>query len=336
MKSRNKSVRNMIYVELPAMPVRRLPFYLATEEYVACKFDSPEYFFMWQVNPTVIFGRNQLIEAEVNLEYCRSHGIETYRRKSGGGCVFADMSNIMFSYITTDTTVRLTFDKYMRIVAHTLRRLGVNAEASGRNDIMIDGRKVSGNAFYHKPGRSIVHGTMLYDTDIETMVRAISPSDEKIVSKGVKSVRQHVTNLKEHITIDIEEFKAFVRRELCGDNTLRLTAADVAEIEKIEAEYLTPEFIYGNNPKYSLTVKRRVEGVGEFTTDIEVKGSVIRSLNIRGDYFLVGDIDNGLIGRLVGVEYTPEAVEAAIAHIDVSNIIHNLENKELTKILFQP
>ena len=151
----------MIYVELPAMPVRRLPFYLATEEYVACKFDSPEYFFMWQVNPTVIFGRNQLIEAEVNLEYCRSHGIETYRRKSGGGCVFADMSNIMFSYITTDTTVRLTFDKYMRIVAHTLRRLGVNAEASGRNDIMIDGRKVSGNAFYHKPGRSIVHGTML-------------------------------------------------------------------------------------------------------------------------------------------------------------------------------
>ena len=83
-------------------------------------------------------------------------------------------------------------------------------------------------------------------------------------------------------------------------------------------------------------MKRRVEGVGEFTTDIEVKGSVIRSLNIRGDYFLVGDIDNWLIGRLVGVEYTPEAVEAAIAHIDVSKIIHNLENKELTKILFQP
>ena len=195
----------MIYVTLPtAKCERRLTHYLATEEYVARHLDGDEYFFMWQVPPTVIFGRNQLIENEVNLDYCRRHGISTYRRKSGGGCVYADMNNIMFSYITKDENVSLTFSKYITMVADMLRKLGVDATASGRNDIMIGGRKVSGNAFYHIPGRSIVHGTMLYDTDMQNMVGAITPSDEKLVSKGIQSVRQHITLLKDYISMDIE------------------------------------------------------------------------------------------------------------------------------------
>lgn len=185
----------MKYIELPETKVRRLSFYLAMEEFVARYLNEAECFFMWQVNPTVIFGRNQLIENEVNLDYCRANQIETYRRKSGGGCVYADRSNIMFSYITQDINVRFTFDKYLRMVAHVLRKLGVNAEASGRNDIHIDGKKVSGNAFYHLPGKSIVHGTMLFNTDMENLVRSITPSNEKLISKGVESVRQHVTNL---------------------------------------------------------------------------------------------------------------------------------------------
>ena len=124
---------------------------------MARKIDSEDCFFMWQVQPSVIFGRNQLIESEVNLEYCREHGIRTFRRKSGGGCVYADMSNVMFSYITKDKSVNFTFNKYINMVVMVLQRLGVDAKASGRNDIMIGDRKVSGNAFYHVPDRSIVH-----------------------------------------------------------------------------------------------------------------------------------------------------------------------------------
>lgn len=331
-----RKTKNMIYVELPEMPVQRLPFYLSMEEYVARKYDAPEYFFMWQVNPTVIFGRNQLIDAEVNLDYCREHGIATYRRKSGGGCVFADMSNIMFSYISTDTAVRFTFDKYLRMVAFMLRKLGVNAVASGRNDIMIDDRKVSGNAFYHLPDKSIVHGTMLFDTDIETMVRAISPSDEKIVSKGVKSVRQHVTNLSEHIDMDIEQFKTFVRTELCGNKTLRLTEEDVAEIHEIEKEYLTPEFIFGNNPKYSVSLSQRIEGVGELKVDLEFKNGIIKSVNIMGDYFLVGDLDRELLDKLTGVRYEKSAVETALEGVDTESIILNMTKTNLINLLFKP
>ena len=139
------------------------------EEYAARIIGDDDIFFMWQVNPTVIFGRNQLIENEVNIPYCREHGIATYRRKSGGGCVFADMSNIMMSYITRSDNVEFTYRRYTHAVVDVLRKLGLNASDNGRNDILIDGLKVSGNAFYHLPGRSIVHGTMLFDTDMAHM-----------------------------------------------------------------------------------------------------------------------------------------------------------------------
>ena len=126
----------MKYIALPDKAVRHLSFYLAMEEYIAHNRPGEDCFFMWQVNPTVIFGRNQLMENEINFDYVRSHGIEYYRRKSGGGCVYADFSNIMFSYITDDFNVSFTFDRYLQLIAHTLNKLGVKAVASGRNDII--------------------------------------------------------------------------------------------------------------------------------------------------------------------------------------------------------
>ena len=145
----------MIYALLPDTPdgePRKLPFYLAMEEYLARYFEG-EYFFMWQVNPTVIFGRNQQMEAEVNVEFCRRNGIEIYRRKSGGGCVYADRNNIMFSHVTTCSSVASTFTDFTATVADMLRRLGIEqAHTTGRNDIMIGDRKVSGYAFYQHAG----------------------------------------------------------------------------------------------------------------------------------------------------------------------------------------
>lgn len=323
----------MTYLELPDGQQRRLPFYLAMEELAARELDaSREYFFMWQVKPTVIFGRNQLIENEVNTGYCRECGIEMYRRKSGGGCVYADMSNIMFSYITRDENVRFTFDRYLHLVAHVLRRLGVEAEASGRNDILVGGRKVSGNAFYHLPGRSIVHGTMLFDTDMSRLVRAITPSNEKLVSKGVASVRQHVTNLSEHLSIGIDEFKAFVRRTLC-DDTERLTPAHVARIEEIEREYLSEEFIYGNNPRYTLIRRQRTAGAGEIEVRLELKNGLIKELDLKGDYFLTGDLDKGLIARLRNVPYREPSIREALQGVHTEEIILHLTTEELVRLL---
>ena len=325
----------MIYATLPTTEnKRRLTFYLAMEEHIARHMPIGDYFFMWQVSPTVIFGRNQLIENEVNIDYCRKHNIDTYRRKSGGGCVYADMNNIMFSYITPDENVSLTFSKYMNMVVKTLHKLGVEAETSGRNDIMVDGKKVSGNAFYHIPNRSIVHGTMLFDTDMQNMVGAITPSDEKLVSKGIKSVRQHIALLKDYIDIDIEVFKAFVRNDLC-DKEIILDDSDLEEIAKIEKEYLDKDFIYGNNPRYNILRKKRIEGVGELVANIEIKNEIIKDIDIKGDFFLVGDIGQQIINRLKGIKFKADEISIALPH-KLDDVILNITKEEFVNFLTEP
>lgn len=322
----------MKYLKLPDSSTRILPFYLAMEEYAARIIKDDDIFFMWQVNPTVIFGRNQVIQKEVNLEYCRTHGIETYRRKSGGGCVYADMSNIMFSYITCSDKVETTFGNYTEIVASMLCTLGLNATAGGRNDVLIDGLKVSGNAFYHLPGRSIVHGTMLYDTDMENMFHAITPSTVKLESKGVDSVRKHITTLHEYLDMDIEQFKAYVKEHMCNGEIL-LNENDIKEIEKITESYLTPEFIYGNNPRCNIKKSERIDGVGEFEISIELDHNRIKALNIAGDYFLLGNLDNGIIKPLLGVDYSREAVEAALKDVKTNEIVMNLSTRKLISMI---
>ena len=234
----------MKYIALPDNTERSLAFYLAMEEHVAHTVDADDCFFMWQTDPSVIIGRNQLMANEVNTSYCRNNGIQIYRRKSGGGCVYSDRGNIMMSYITRDEHVGMTFYRYVNMLVLVLSRMGIQAEATGRNDVLIGGRKVSGNAFYHIPGRSIVHGTMLFDTDMQHMLQAITPPTQKLNKHGVESVRQRITLLKEHTNLSIEQFKQFAVRKLCNKE-LQLTAEDIKNIETIEKKYLNTEFIYG-------------------------------------------------------------------------------------------
>lgn len=323
----------MIYIALPDTKIRRLSFYLSMEEYVARFVNEDECFFMWQVKPTVIFGRNQLMENEVNLDYVRNNGIETYRRKSGGGCVYADFSNIMFSYITKEFNVSFTFHKYLQQVASTLQELGINAIASGRNDITINEKKVSGNAFYRASGKSIVHGTMLFNTDLERLVASITPNDQKLISKGVESVRKRVTNLSEHLNIDIESFKQFVRTHLC-DREIMLSDDDISQIEEIEKEYLSEEFILGNNPRYTL-IKKSYGTAGDIEIRLELKNNIIKDINIVGDYFLVGDIGEGIFKKLINIPYTKDAIDEALKDITIGDYIHNLNKEDFMNILFK-
>lgn len=221
---------------------RRLSFYLAMEEYVARHIDEEDLFFMWQVRPTVIFGRNQSLENEVNVDYCRANEIEMYRRKSGGGCVYADMGNVMLSYISKEENVGLTFNRFINMLLLVLRRMDIEATGTSHNDVMIGDRKVCGTAFYHLPGRSIVHSTMLYDTNMNHMLNAITPSQEKLQSKGIKSVRQRITFLKDHTSLSLDEVKSIVRTTLC-EGELILSQADIEGIEQLEQTYLRKEFI---------------------------------------------------------------------------------------------
>ena len=269
----------------------------------------------------------------MNVDYCREHGIAFYRRRSGGGCVYADKDNIMFSYITRSDEVQTTFTHYTSAVAAMLQGLGLNATASDRNDVLIDGRKVSGNAFYHIPGRSIVHGTMLYDTNMEHMLNAITPSREKLTSKGVESVRSHITTLREHLTMDIEDFKRYVRENLC-DGEIRLTADDVAEIERLTLPYLEPSFLNGNNPRYEVERGGRIEGVGSIHINVTLKHEVVTDLHLAGDFLpLCDDARAVLLDKLRGVKLEADELRKALDGSDAGQWIMNLTNEQLIKLL---
>lgn len=321
----------MIHALLPDDAVRPLPFYLAMEEYLADR-DNRDWFFMWQVEPTVIIGRNQHILTEVNLDYCRAHGIDVVRRRSGGGCVYADMNNVMFSHVTTSDAVTTTFARYTGMVASMLRSLGIDACAGGRNDVLIDGRKVSGNAFYHRRGRAIVHGTMLYDTDIDAMLHAITPSTVKLTSKGVESVRSRVINLSEVTDMDLERFKSEAARLLCDDE-VTLTSADVVAIERIAERYRDPAWLYGNSPSASTRRRRRVEGVGELEVAVTLGADRISRIDMSGDFFLLSDMDTALLDRLAGVPYNRADIAAALVGVDVSDVIAGLDTDTFIELI---
>ncbi len=239
----------MKHIKLPNSNQQKLSFYLAMEEYIASTLTDDgcdDCFFLWQVEPTVIFGRHQVIENEVNLEYCKANGIQTYRRKSGGGCVYADRNNVMLSYITRNDNVEKTFSKYLALVAEALQSiLGISAVATSNNDLLIEGAKVSGNAIYHTDGKIIAHGTLLYDTVMKNMISAITPSREKLQKHGVESVRQRITLLKEHTDMPLEEIKARLIDYVCSDQ-ITLNEEDVEKIKQIEKTYLDPDFIKGS------------------------------------------------------------------------------------------
>ena len=324
----------MKYVISSVEEQQKLSFYLAMEEYVARYLVEDDYFFMWQVNPTVIFGRNQLVNTEIDIEYCLKNSIEFYRRKSGGGCVYADLDNIMFSYITPTVNVNFTFDRYLLMIEHLLHKLGLNAKTTGRNDILIDGKKVSGNAFYHIHNRSIVHGTMLFDTDLEKMVHSTTPSDTKLKSKGVESVRQHVTTLNRYIDMSIGDFKQYVRDNLC-DSEILLDRKDIDIIKEIEKGYLSNEFIFGHNPAYTRKISKRIEGVGEFVAMMELRNGFLRKINLVGDYFPIGDVDGELLAPLIGIEFDVNVVSERLKDIKVENIILNLSKQQFINFLFE-
>ena len=234
----------MKHVILPDNVRRSLAFYLAMEEFVASEVEG-EAFFVWRVEPTVIYGRNQVLENEVNLEYCREHGVDIVRRKSGGGCVYSDMGNIMISYVSGRGNVAEVFDRYMTALAEALRALGVPAEKSGRNDILVEGRKISGNAFHQLPDRRIVHGTLLYSTDLEALTEAIRPPVEKLQRHGVASVRQRVVNLSEYVQSMADPAAELMSPEALEtylvnrftDGEILLTEEDVIKIELITDTY---------------------------------------------------------------------------------------------------
>ena len=315
---------------------RKLAFYLAEEEYLARRYPDRDFFFAWQVNPSVIIGRNQLLEKEINVDYCHDNGVEIFRRKSGGGAVLADMNNIMFSYVTSSDDVCSTFSEYTSMVATALRNLGLDASDNSRNDILIGDRKVSGNAYYHLPGRSKEHGTMLYDYDPVLMSNTLRPSKTKLASHGVQSTRSRVTTIKEHLPdLSISDFLDHILKTVASNgNTLVLTDDDIRAIEKIEQEYYVPTWLAGKNPRGTVEHSERMDGIGEINVNMSVSKGLIETIVLTGDFLENSDAEAAISKALVEIAYEREPVRAALREIDLNALIPGMTIDKFVTLIF--
>ena len=229
----------MCYIESPGVDPR---FNLALEQYVFDRMPRDrEYLMLWRNDRAVIVGRNQDTLSEINAAYVRENGIRVVRRLSGGGAVYHDLGNLNFTFIADGNMAdRLQMERFCGPIMDVLRRVGVEAEVNGRNDLTVGGRKISGNAQYSRDGRIMHHGTVLYDTNLEEMEKALCVPKEKLASKGVSSVRSRVMNLRPEIDgqPSMEWFMGYVResmvRELAAGRYV-LTDDDLSVVREIQA-----------------------------------------------------------------------------------------------------
>lgn len=322
----------MLSVHFPYVNNEEVPFYLATEEYLA-KYTNLECFFMWQVPPSVIVGRNQLIANEVNVDFCKENNIQVYRRKSGGGCVYADKGNVMLSYIGTGENIQTSFKHYIGKVVSALSALNLPLiEQSGRNDILLDGKKISGNAFYHVSNRNVIHGTLLYDTNMTNMVESITPDSHKLETKGIKSVSQRIGLLKDYYNEGIESLKSYIEKILTTGYMV-LDDSDIKEIRRIELEYTSSKFLYGSEPNYDFSRSFFKKNCGNINVKVLVKHHLIKDIEITGDFMEIGDVRKFIVYPLINIPYSKEQIHKRIQEIDVGSHILNLTNEEFINLL---
>ncbi|MGE7667283.1 lipoate--protein ligase [Ureibacillus composti] len=315
---------------------------LAIEEYILKNLDiEQDSYLLFYINqPSIIIGRNQNTIEEINTDYVEDNGVIVVRRLSGGGAVYHDLGNLNFSFITKDDGESFhNYKKFTQPVVDALAKLGVQAELSGRNDILAEGRKVSGNAQYATKGRMFSHGTLMFNLNIDAVVDALKVKKDKIESKGIKSVRSRVTNilpfLKEEITI--EQFKLEILKSIFGDedqiNYYELTDEDWEKIHEISRNrYQTWEWNYGKSPRFNIQKTERFPS-GGIDIRLEVNKGIIEEAKIYGDFFGVGEVTD-IEQLLIGVPYSREAIGEKLGDIDIAHYFGGITKEDFLKLVY--
>ena len=327
----------LIYIDLQTTDPA---FNLAAEEYV---FDilprDHDYCMLWQNDNAIIIGKHQNTLAEINSAFVEQHGIRLVRRLSGGGAVYHDMGNLNFTFISNaGNTEQLDFRLFCQPVVQVLETLGVHAEVSGRNDMTIDGKKFSGNSQYIRNGRVMHHGTILFDSDLSVVSRALQVDPSKIQSKGIASVRSRVTNVRPYLPKDtsLPEFRQLLLQEIAQQQDsipYTFTAEDIRAIEqRKEQRYNCWDWNYGASPACTLMKKQRFDNCGSIEAYLNVERGLIQSVTFRGDFFSVREPDE-LAQHLVGFPPERSALRDALANINTRHYFAGLDILEFLDFL---
>jgi lipoate-protein ligase A len=313
---------------------------LAFEEYAICNIAPDEEILLFYINgPSIIIGRNQITTQEINTDYVNEHGIHVVRRLSGGGAVYHDLGNLNFSFIAPFSAENFhNFRKFTEPVVKVLQSMGANAELSGRNDLTIEGKKISGNAQYVKGQRMVSHGTLLYNTDLDRVGQALRVKAAKLESKGIKSVRSRVANITEYLqnAPDILSFRQrIIEGVFAGEplNEYHLTDADWEGVRQLVAErYATWDWNFGRSPDFNLRRETRYAG-GEIEALLTVGRGKIRDIHFFGDFFGQREV-LPLEEALESCDYEPTAMKSALEGFDVGQYFVNFSVDELIQLLY--
>lgn len=317
-------------------------FNLALEEYALKHLTiDDDIILLWQNEPSVIIGRNQNTIEEINLSYIKEHNIHVVRRISGGGAVYHDFGNLNFTFITNNLKDNLNnYRKFATPVINALNSLGVPAEFSGRNDIIVDGKKFSGNAQSYHKNRMFQHGTILFDANLEMVTNVLQVHLDKIESKGIKSNRSRVTNIKPYIhkDMDIKEFQTyllhfFLETEDVEAKTYHLTDEDYQNILKLQEEkYNTWAWNYGESPEFTVQKSNRYPG-GKIIFYLNVKDGLIYSCKIKGDFFGKKDISE-IETLLTNNYYREDVVRNILEKVNLEEYLFNITLEDIINCLF--
>lgn len=315
---------------------------LAIEEYALTTMDvEKDSFFLFYINqPSIIIGRNQNTIEEINTDFVETNGIIPVRRLSGGGAVYHDLGNLNFSFITKDDGESFrNFKKFTQPIVDALKEMGIDAELSGRNDILAEGRKISGNAQFSTKGRMFSHGTLLFNSEMDAVVSALKVRKDKIESKGIKSIRSRVANISEFLDepMSIEEFKQALLVSIFdgADNIeyYELTEQDWENIHKLsEKRYQSWDWNFGKSPKFNLDHSHRFPA-GSIDLKLQVSKGKIEEAAIFGDFFGVGDMAD-VEKRLIGVDYSRTAIDEALADIDIPTYFGGVTREDFLSLIY--
>lgn len=306
-------------------------FYFALEEYVMKNLltDDKEYFFTWRIKG-VVAGKHQVLENEVNLNYLKENDIDVYRRPTGGGTIYADENNTMFSFLSKKDK-RLQFKPYLNLVIEAMGKLGLEIKFSGRNDLLFQDKKISGVAFLQNKYGFLIHGTFMYDVDIQTMIRTITPDDEKLISKGIDSVRSRVVNLKDYLKgMTHDELIEHLEKDITTE-VYELSKEEEQIIKDMALKYEDKEWRFRKQPPYTKSLNKRIKG-GLFNITLDLRYGVIKDIRIRGDFFDLLPVEI-IEEKLVNVNYNEKEIRARLSDIPIRSIIMDGDKEEFIQLL---
>ena len=316
------------------------PYYnMAFDEFCleSLPIDEPV-FYLWQNRPAVIVGYNQEVNTEVNLEYLKANDIALVRRVTGGGAVYHDLGNLNYTIVGRSEDLERDYPEYASLMMKALQTLGIPATLSGRNDILVKGKKISGFAKRVSRNRLMVHGTLMYDVDLDKLTQVLNPSATKLQSKGIASVRSRVANLREYLP-DIADIQAFSQRleEILScnykDAEYKLSEDDLAHIQKLTDEkFATWEWNYGHSPKATLTHSARL-ACGTVEVYLTLKENRIASCRFGGDF--LGNLPASEVEKaLQGVVYEADAIRECLSQMEISHYFDGAAADDLVKLMF--